>query len=164
MLRRSLDPGVVGLLQVGFLSTETSDTLDTSETTETTETLETNAVPPYGRHNHRASRLVGASACLRPGVMGLLQLGFLSTGTTETSETSETLETTETSVIPQGHPSLPDRLRFALRLAESPPDSLATQGPIHPQPRPVPLHLAWPTTPLVYPLRRRLMVGWSPEM
>ncbi len=30
------------------------------------------------------------------------------------------------------------------RLAESPPDSLATQGPIHPQPHPVPLHFMDP--------------------
>ena len=96
--RIRLRPGVVGLLQIGFLSTETSETM------ETLETLETSAVPPYGRHNHRASRLVGASACLRPGMVGLLQLGFLSTGTTETTETTETSETLETSVIPQGHP------------------------------------------------------------
>jgi hypothetical protein len=40
--------------------------------------------------------------------------------------------------------SLPDIFRFTLHLAESPPDSLATQGPIHPQPHPVPLHFMDP--------------------
>ncbi len=95
--RGSLRPGVVGLLQVGLLSTETSETPETMETLETSETMETSTVPPYDRYNRRASRLVGASACLRPGVAGLLQIGFLST---ETPETPETLETLETSVVP----------------------------------------------------------------
>jgi len=45
---------------------------------------------------------------------------------------------------PIGTPSLPDSFEVSSRLAESPPDSLATQGPIHPQPHPVPLHLVHP--------------------
>jgi hypothetical protein len=60
--RVRLRPGVVCLLQLGFLSTETSETM---------ETMETSVIPPYDRYNNRASWLVGASACLRPGVVGL---------------------------------------------------------------------------------------------
>jgi hypothetical protein len=41
------------------------------------------------------------------------------------------------------------------RLAESPPDSLATGGLIRPQPHPVPLHFTLPPAPLVCPPRRR---------
>jgi hypothetical protein len=37
------------------------------------------------------------------------------------------------------------------------------QGPIHPQPSPVPLHLAWPTTPLVCPPRVAWRWGGPPK-
>ena len=47
------------------------------------------------------------------------------------------------------------------RLAESPPDSLATQGPIRPQPHSVPLHFAWPCPAVV---AHRAVVGWKCEI
>src|SRR2546425_3676677 len=54
-------------------------------------------------------------------------------------------------------PSLPDT-HFGSLCAWHP------QGPIHPQPSPVPLHFAWPTTPSVDPPRRRLGAGWTLKM
>jgi len=57
--------------------------------------------------------------------------------------------------------SLPDSFGVVPRLAESPPDSLAAQEPIHPQPHPVPLYIVHPLLP--HPSSPHLLARRFPE-